>query len=50
MCKAISVKSGVPKSAVDGAKKCGRGLEKKPYPKKPIFFKKLKNKLLLKSF
>ncbi len=27
MCKAISVKSAVPKSAVDGAKKCGRELQ-----------------------
>jgi hypothetical protein len=32
MCKAISVKSAVQKSAVGGAKNGGRGLEKKPYP------------------
>jgi hypothetical protein len=32
MCKAISVKCSVQKSAVGGAKNGGRGLEKKPYP------------------
>jgi hypothetical protein len=37
MCKAISVKSAVQKSGVGGAKKCGRGLEKKPYPVKCHF-------------
>jgi hypothetical protein len=37
MCKAISVKTAVQKSAVDGAKKCGRGLEKKPYPLNDTF-------------
>ncbi len=36
-CKSVSVKSAVPKSAVDGAKKCGRELEKKPYPKFNVF-------------
>jgi hypothetical protein len=34
MCKAISVKSAVQKSAVGGAKNGGRGLEKKLYPHK----------------
>jgi hypothetical protein len=32
MCKSILVKSAVQKKAVGGAKKGGRGLEKKPYP------------------
>jgi hypothetical protein len=32
MCKAISVQIAVPKSAVDGTKKCGRGTQKKSYP------------------
>ena len=38
-CKFVLVKSAVPKSAVDGAKKCGRELEKNPThqikPRKP---------------
>jgi hypothetical protein len=32
MCKSVSIKSAVPKSAVDGTKKCGRGTQKKSYP------------------
>jgi hypothetical protein len=36
MCKAISVKIAVLKSAVDGTKKCGRGTQKKSYPYFPF--------------
>jgi hypothetical protein len=39
MCKSISVKSAVQKSAVGGAKNGGRGLEKKPYPLEMSNFK-----------
>jgi hypothetical protein len=32
MCKSVSVKRGVQKMAVGGAKNGGSGLEKNPYP------------------
>jgi hypothetical protein len=37
MCKSISVKSAVQKSAVGGAKKGSRGLEKNPTRKNQTF-------------
>jgi hypothetical protein len=40
MCKAISVKTAVQKSAVDGTKKCGRGTQKKSYPRKTLLYLK----------
>jgi hypothetical protein len=40
MCKAISVKIAVLKSAVDGTKKCGRGTQKKSYPNTGMCLKK----------